>query len=110
MLTDEELASIVDKDGNVNLDPKKKYTPSELDSITTYLLRQEIRMGRSQLKGENPILFDDHIKNRQKREIQNSQGTPDPAFGAGIYYRSHPRGRKVNSPEARKKFGASYYR
>jgi len=60
--------------------------------------------------GKNPILFEEHLKNRQRREIYTTVGTPDPSIVAGIYNRSHPQGRKINSEEQRKRHGASYYR
>jgi hypothetical protein len=60
--------------------------------------------------GENPILFEEHIQSRRKREIYTNLGTPDPNIVSGIYNRSHPQGRKINSKEQRKKNGASWYR
>jgi hypothetical protein len=60
--------------------------------------------------GDNPILFEEHFASRKRREIYTSIGTPDPSIQQGMYYRTHPQGRKVNSPEQRKKNGASYYR
>lgn len=74
---------------------------------------------RRDIRGPNPILFETHLYNRKRREIHVKDGIPDPAFTmdrwgkrptTGIYNRSHPQGRKVNSPEARAKHGASYYR
>lgn len=60
--------------------------------------------------GDNPILFEEHFHSRRRREIYTSVGTPDPSIVAGIYNRTHPQGRKVNSADQRKKNGASYYR
>jgi hypothetical protein len=60
--------------------------------------------------GDNPVLFEEHLKNRQRREIYTSVGTPDPSIVAGIFNRTHPQGRKVNSADQRKKHGASFYR
>lgn len=60
--------------------------------------------------GPNPILFADHLKTRQKREIYTTVGTPDPSIVAGMFNRTHPQGRKVNSKEQRSKHGASFYR
>lgn len=60
--------------------------------------------------GENPILFEEHFQSRKRREIYNSIGVPDPEIASGIYNRAHPQGRKINSEEARKKHGASYFR
>lgn len=60
--------------------------------------------------GDNPILFEEHFHSRKKREIYTSLGTPDPNIVSGIYNRSHPKGRKINSKEQRKKNGASWYR
>lgn len=62
------------------------------------------------IQGENPILFEEHFQSRKRREIYTSTGVPDPSIVSGIYNRSHPNGRKINSPEQRKKNGASYYR
>lgn len=60
--------------------------------------------------GDDPILFEEHFQSRRRREIYTSLGTPDPNIVSGIYNRSHPQGRKINSDEQRKKNGASYYR
>lgn len=60
--------------------------------------------------GANPILFEEHFQSRRRREIYNSLGSPDPSIVSGIYNRAHPQGRKINTPEARAKHGASYYR
>lgn len=60
--------------------------------------------------GDNPILFEEHFQSRRRREIYNSLGSPDPSIVSGIYNRAHPQGRKINTPEARAKHGASYYR
>lgn len=60
--------------------------------------------------GDNPILFDEHVYARKKREIYCKAGMPDPSIVAGIYNRQHPQGRKVNSKDQRKRHGASYYR
>ena len=61
------------------------------------------------IKGDNPILFEEHLYQRRRREIYNVNGIPDPSIKRGIFTRTHPNGRKVNSPEQRKK-GASYFR
>lgn len=60
--------------------------------------------------GRNPVLFEEHLKNRQRREIYTTVGTPDPSIVAGIFNRTHPQGRKVNSADQRKRHGASFYR
>lgn len=60
--------------------------------------------------GKNPILFEEHLQQRRRREIYTTIGTPDPSIVAGIYNRTHPQGRKVNSLAQRQKNGASWYR
>lgn len=74
---------------------------------------------RRDIRGKNPILFESHLYNRKRREIHVKDGIPDPAFTmdrwgkrptTGIYNRSHPSGRKINTPEQRARNGASYYR
>lgn len=62
------------------------------------------------IDGDNPILFEEHFQQRRRREIYTSQGVPDPSIVTGLYNRSHPLGRKINSDEQRKRNGASYYR
>jgi hypothetical protein len=61
-------------------------------------------------KGDNPILFKEHLKNRMSREIYTTVGTPDPEIVSGLFNRTHPQGRKVNSADQRKRHGASFYR
>lgn len=73
---------------------------------------------RRDIRGKNPILFETHLKNRQRREIYVEVGIPDPAYTTdrfgrptqGMYNRTHPQGRKVNTNEQRKKNGASFFR
>lgn len=73
---------------------------------------------RRDIRGPNPILFESHLYNRKRREIYVTEGTPDPAFTMdrkgrptqGMYNRSHPDGRKINTKSQRAKNGASYYR
>jgi hypothetical protein len=60
--------------------------------------------------GDNPILFEEHFHSRRRREIYTKMGTPDPNIVQGMYNKTHPQGRKVNSLEQRLKHGASYYR
>jgi hypothetical protein len=62
------------------------------------------------IAGENPILFENHLQDRRRREIYTSIGTPDPSIQQGMYNRTHPQGRKVNSTEQRKRNGASFFR
>ena len=73
---------------------------------------------RRDIRGPNPILFESHLYNRKRREIYVSEGIPDPAytmdrFGRptqGMYNRTRPDGRKVNTKSQRAKNGASFYR
>lgn len=62
------------------------------------------------IAGKNPILFENHMQDRKRREIYTSIGTPDPSIQRGLYNRTHPNGRKVNSDEQRKRNGASFFR
>lgn len=96
-------------------DPSKTYTGREMELMADQLLREDANETdeegrRKGIKGENPILFAEHIRNRQSREIGNKTGIPEPGIVRGIYNRTHPEGRKVNSDEARTRHGASYYR
>lgn len=84
-------------------------TPRQLDEMADMILRADVRAG-NKIRGDNPILFEEHLRTRHKREIFNHLGVPDPSIRQGMYNRTHPEGRKVNSEEQRKKNGASWYR
>ena len=90
-------------------DPDGTYTPAQLDFYATVMLRATIKEG-DKLKGDSPILFKEHLDTRHKREIYNSKGVPDPSIQQGMYWKTHPQGRKVNTDTARKEQGASFYR
>jgi hypothetical protein len=62
------------------------------------------------LDGDSPILFEEHLQSRRRREIYPVEGTPDPSIVSGSYNRTHPEGRKVNSKSQRQRHGASYFR
>lgn len=125
------------KDERIEFDPEKDdYTQRELEQLADQFLRDDARtIGRCEcacdeckvgqhcslavcsetgkekgIGGDNPILFQEHLYQRQKREILNENGVPEPGLVQGMYYRAHPEGRKINSEEQRKKHGASYYR
>lgn len=95
---------------------KSDYTARELEQLADQLLRAQARSidpetGKERgIGGENAILFEEHIHQRHRREIMNENGVPDPSIARGMYFRTHPQGRKVNSDEARSKHGASFYR
>lgn len=92
------------------------FSNRQLEAAADKLLREHAKeidtlTGRERgIGGDHPILFEDHLYQRRRREIQCASGTPDPEIVAGLYNRQHPQGRKVNSPEQRSKNGASYYR
>lgn len=103
-------------------DPEKEdYTQRELEDYADALLRQDAKEDNP-IHGDNPILFEEHLYNRRRREILVTSGTPDDIQGLDdergihrgdgqkIFNRTHPQGRKVNSEHQRKKNGASYYR
>lgn len=74
---------------------------------------------RREIKGKNPILFEAHLYNRKRRELLAKDGVVDPAYTmdrwgkrttVGLYGRSHPGGRKVNSRKQRKEGGTGFYK
>lgn len=89
---------------------------TNLEAIADLILRKQARSvnpdtGKERgIGGEDPILFEEHIYSRKRREIYPESGTPDPSLISGSYNRTHPDGRKINSKEARQKHGASYYK
>lgn len=60
--------------------------------------------------GRDAVLLEDHLMQRRKKEIYTTEGTPDPNIVSGMYNRSHPQGRKINTDKQRREHGASYYR
>ena len=101
---------------NLVIEENERYTPGELDLMADEILRAQSRSidaetGRPKgIKGDAPILFEEHLYARKRREIYNQNGTPDPSINEGMFWRTHPQGRKVNDLAQRKKHGASYYR
>lgn len=74
---------------------------------------------RRDLRGRHPILFETHLYNRRRRELLAKEGVVDPAYTmdrwgkrptVGLYVRSHPQGRKTNTPEQRRDHGAGFYK
>ena len=105
-----------DKHNIIEYEEGKEYTKKELEQLTEQLLRAHAKSvdpstGKARgIKGEHPILFAEHLYQRQKREILNENGVPEPELVSGMYHRTHPQGRKVNSEIQRKRNGASYFR
>lgn len=101
---------------SLTIEEDEHYTPGELDLMADEILRAHSRSidpdtGRPiGIGADPPILFEEHIYSRKRREIYNQNGVPDPNIVSGIYWRTHPQGRKVTTPEQRKKNGASWYR
>lgn len=90
------------------------YTKSKLEAFANQLLKEDSRSidpetgKRRGIGGENPILFPEHEHERRKKEIYAKEGVVDPDIQQGSYFRTHPRGRRVNSPE-RRAAGAGWY-
>lgn len=59
-------------------------------------------------RGENTILVDE--RKPWAYELYNKNGVPEAAIESGLYWRTHPKGRKVNSDESRKANGSGWYR
>ncbi len=106
------------KPDHIEFDPEKakagKYTKTQLEIIADQMLREqaneiEEETGKKRgLKGDDPILFYEHLRQRRRREIHSNSGMVDPSVVSGMYWRSDPSGRKVNNEAARKK-GAAWY-
>lgn len=78
----------------------RKYSSQELDMYATMLTR-----------GTPGILTPDLLYMRLKREIYVTDGTPDAALVQGMYWRTHPSGRKFNTKEQRQEDSRrSFYR
>lgn len=96
--------------------PIKSYTGWELDRFADAILWQEIEKGKKNF--EDPvILMFEHLKERYRREVYTVRGIPDETVthdlspdGQTMYWRTHPKGRKVTTAEQQKKNSASFYR
>lgn len=95
---------------NVPLDLMRddgKYRPQVLEMFANGLLYYYSKELPNQ---EHPrILNPSSFRRRKSREINVRSGTPDPSIEQGIYWRTDPRGKKVNSDEQRHTNRASYY-
>jgi hypothetical protein len=89
-------------------DPDKSYTPAQLELYATKFLTEE--RDEKGLDDGPKWLNTDQQESRQRREIYTAVGTPDPSIVEGIFNRTHPQGRHVNTPEQRKNNAASFYR
>lgn len=101
--------SLYDRDGIRKLPPFDEglqYTNWELLLYAERYLIEDSKPVRKHPQ----ILLMTHLKDRQRHEIYASNGTPDPSIVKGIYNRTHPNGRRVNSDEQRRLNGASFYR
>lgn len=130
---DPEFLPYGEETGNVEWKPqyKKDGTPIEDDEGNLlYVAYPEMQCEqghrwyfsegiRRALDGPNPILFESHLYNRKRRELLATDGVVDPAYTmdrwgkrptTGMYYRSHPQGRKTNTPEQRQQHGAGFYK
>jgi hypothetical protein len=104
------------KEALADLEPfnpdRKDYTDRELSMYADQFLRDA---GYNDT--DAPILFQEHIEPRWRKEVRVESGTPDESIthalskdGQTMYNRQHPQGRKVNSKQQRETNGASYYR
>jgi hypothetical protein len=84
-------------------DPSVKHSRERLDIYATAFLSV------NDVGSDDGVLFNEHLRERGKREIYNAHGFPEPNIVEGMYWRSHPSGRKVNSLEQRRANGTSYY-
>ena len=114
-MKDKKIIIALDDEGErkIEIDPEIKYSSFELEEMTNEILKahcKAIDPETGKPNGLQGLLFEEHLYSRRRREIYNINGVPDPSIVSGMYWRSHPQGRKVNSNEARKGNGASYYR
>lgn len=74
-----------------DFDPNKKYTNRELLQMAEKILIEDPKP----VDQKPAILLASHLLDRAKREIYVGNGTPDPSVASGLYWRTHPNGRKV---------------
>lgn len=90
-----------------NFDPalEFEYSPREL-----LLLAERILLEDPKSATEDPTWLSVYkLRQRQRREIYCANGTPEPHFVQGMYWRTHPDGRKWKTTEDRHLTGSSFY-
>lgn len=91
-----------------DFDPEREFSYSKHELI---LLAEKMLLEDPKPFREHPqVLLAPHWIERAKREVYVGNGVPDPSVMLGIYWRTHPQGRKVNSAFAREIHGAGFYR
>lgn len=91
-----------------DFDPEWEFEYSDRELM---LMTEKILLNDPKPFWEEPVwLPAAQLMERMKREIYPASGVPDPAIVSGLYWRTHPQGRKVNTDEQRKQNAASYYR
>lgn len=90
-----------------DFDPDQEYSDRQLQMIAEKILINDPKPHR-----EHPaILLAPHYIERAKREIYTQRGTPDPSIVNGLYWRTHPNGRKfIADPDERRKHDSSFYK
>jgi hypothetical protein len=89
------LARQIWREKNLKLedwDPKIKWGKEELEHFGTLFLKAK----GSLMDHPRPVLTQDSLRYRLKREIYNVNGVPDPSIVSGMYWRTHPLGLKHN--------------
>lgn len=72
-----------------------RYSKYELEYMADEILRASFTHPKAHQ--EHPmVLLEEHLKSRKRREIYVGTGIPDPSIVSGLYWRTHPEGRKFN--------------
>jgi hypothetical protein len=83
-----------------------KYTQREL-----HLLSEKMILEDPKPYDEPPyVLSAEQYRDRMRKEVYVANGVPDPSIAQGMYWRTHPQGRKVNTAVQRKVKGRGFYR
>lgn len=92
-----------------DFDPAWEFEYSERE---LHLMAEKLLLDDAKPYDEAPYwLSCEQLRRRQKREVQTSTGTPDPAIVSGLYWRTHPEGRSARL-DSRKRADtkASFYK
>jgi hypothetical protein len=84
-------------------DPDLKYTRHELFLLTEKILLDDDRDDAPDWLNANMM------RDRGAHEILVASGVPDPAYVSGLYWRTHPNGRKWSTPETMRATGCGFY-
>ncbi len=83
-----------------------EYSPRELTLLAEKILLEDRKPPYEHPAWQNAST----LKDRLRHEIYCASGVPDPSIASGLYWRTHPNGRKWRTVAERRAGGDSFYK